>query len=328
MNELLKSGYLSNPQQAFTLRRVIIDEGKASGARVIEISTANGLQIDLLPDSGLDIGQVRYKGANMSWISKNGYDAPRCDIPFENEFLRYFPGGLLYTGGLRSAGPANRDGDEWHPLHGRFHGLSAEQVCARVENDEIIVSGIIRETALFGAVLQLKREYRIPIFGSEIHLRDSLTNLGFQPEEYALLYHCNFGWPLVSEEACVELPDRRKTTPRTDFAATALGKEETFTRPNPGEEERVFFHEDMEHRASIVNPGLNVRMTIAWSDTLPILSHWRSMASGDYVCGLEPSNTYIMGRARERENGTLPVLKPFESIDTAVSVSFSQLGAR
>lgn len=328
MNELLKSGYLCNPQQAFLLRRVIIDDGRASGTRVIEISTANGLQIDLLPDSGLDIGQVRYKGANMSWISKNGYDAPRCDIPFENEFLRYFPGGLLYTGGLRSTGPANRDGSEWHPLHGRFHGLSAEQVCARAENDEIIVSGVIRETALFGAVLQLKREYRIPIFGSEIRLHDTLTNLGFQPEEYSLLYHYNFGWPLVSEEAWVELPDKRKTTPRTDFAATALGKETTFTKPNPGEEERVFFHENMEHKASIVNPNLNVRMTIVWSDTLPILSHWRSMASGDYVCGLEPSNTYIMGRAEERENGTLPVLQPFETLDTAVSVSFSASDAR
>ncbi len=324
IKQLMKDGYLCNPQQACTLRRFTLDEGRARGAQVIEVVTAGGLQIDFMPDSGLDIGQVRYRGVNMSWISKNGCDAPRADMPFENEFLKYFPGGLLYTGGLRSAGPANRDGDEWHPLHGRFHGLCAEQVCARIEGDEVIVSGVVRETSLFGHVLEMKREYRVPVFGSEIRLSDTLTNLAHQPEEYAVLYHCNFGWPLVSEDARVELPEQRKTTPRTPFAETGLGRETTFVKPVPGEEERVFFHEDMERRAAIVNPKLDTRMTITWSDTLPILSHWRSMASGDYVCGLEPSNTYIMGRVNERANGTLPTLAPFESVRTAVTITFSE----
>ena len=322
MEKLFESGYVCHPRQVYTLRRVTVDEGKARGTQIIEIDTACGLHVDLLPDSGLDIGQVRYRGVNMSWISKNGPDAPRCDIPFENEFLKYFPGGLLYTGGLRSAGPGNRDGEEWHPLHGRAHGLSAEQVCARVDGDVIVVSGVLRETSLFGHVLELRREYRIPVYGAKIELSDRLTNLAHQSEEYQLLYHCNFGWPLVSAEAHVELPEARKTTPRTPFAATGLGRETTFTPPVPGEEERVFFHENMEHRASIVNPAINTRMTITWSDTLPILSHWRSMASGDYVCGLEPSNTYIMGRAEERKNGTLPVLKPFESVETGLTITF------
>ncbi|MBQ3269577.1 MAG: aldose 1-epimerase family protein [Clostridia bacterium] len=324
MMELIRSGYVCNPQQAYTLRRLTVDEGKARGSQIIEIATAGGLQLDLLPDSGLDIGQARYRGVNMSWISKNGPDAPRCDNPFENEFLKYFPGGLLYTGGLRSSGPGNRDGEEWHPLHGRFHGLCAQQVSARVEDDVIVVSGVIRETALFGHALEVKREYRIPVFGAEIRLTDELTNLAHQSEEYQVLYHCNFGWPLVSEEARVELPEKRKTTPRTPFAATGLDQVETFTRPVPGEEERVFFHEDMEKRAAIVNPKLNTRMTITWSDTLPILSHWRSMASGDYVCGLEPSNSYIMGRAAERANGTLKVLAPFETVRMAVTIAFGE----
>ncbi|MBO7728355.1 MAG: aldose 1-epimerase family protein [Oscillospiraceae bacterium] len=322
MNEILKRGYIGNPAQLVTLRRVTINEGRAKGTEIIEVKTAGGLELDILPDAGLDIGQCRYKGVNMSWMSKNGYDNPAVIVPYETEFVNTFPGGLLYTCGLRSAGPANRDKGEWHPLHGRYHSLAAEQVCAEIENNEIVVKGTIRETALFGHVLELRREYRIPVFGAQIALRDKLTNLAHQSEEYQLLYHCNFGWPLVSAEARVELPEARKTTPRTPFAATGLGQETTFTEPVPGEEERVFFHEDMEHRASIVNPAINTRMTITWSDTLPILSHWRSMASGDYVCGLEPSNSYIMGRAEERKNGTLPVLKPFESVETGLTITF------
>ena len=35
MKELFKSGYLCNPQQAYTLRRTVIDEGLAPGDRVI-----------------------------------------------------------------------------------------------------------------------------------------------------------------------------------------------------------------------------------------------------------------------------------------------------
>lgn len=322
MEKLYQSGYLNHPQQAYTLCRVTIDEGKARGTQVIEVVTAGGLSLDILPDAGLDIGQVRYKGANVTFISKNGYDSPAAIMPYETEFLRTFPGGMLYTCGLRSTGGAHRDGDEWHPLHGRYHSLQAEQVGAYVEDDVIIIRGVMRETALFGHHLELTRIIRIPIFGTEVTVEDSLTNRAHAPEEYTLLYHCNFGWPLVCKEAEVLLPEGRRTTPRTEFAATGLGQENTFTEPVPGEEERVFFHEDMPHTVTLRNRPLDVQMTLTWSDSLPILAHWRSMASGDYVLGLEPTNCYIMGRKQERENGTLPILQPGENVKTKLHFNF------
>lgn len=78
----------------------------------------------------------------------------------------------------------------------------------------------------------------------------------------------------------------------------------------------------MEYTASLVNPAIGVNMTMTWSENLHILVQWRSMASGDYALGLEPTNCYIIGRRAERENGTLPVLKPFESVTTGVNFSF------
>ncbi|MBE5778153.1 MAG: DUF4432 family protein [Clostridiales bacterium] len=325
MEELQKSGYLCHPQQMYTLRRVSISEGRAKNTDVIEVCTAGGLQLDILPDAGLDIGQVRFRGINMTFISKNGYDSPAVISPYETEFLKTFPGGMLYTCGLRSTGGAHRDGEEWHPLHGRYHSLPAENICTEVEGNEIVIRGTVRETALFGHNLVLKRTIRIPIFAAEVTVRDELTNMAHSPEEYALLYHCNFGYPLVSEKAHVELPEERKTSPRTPFAATGIGRETTFDKPACGEEERVFFHENMEHKAALVNPDINARMELTWSDTLPILAHWRSMASGDYVCGLEPTNSYIMGRKNERENGTLPVIAPFETVTTQVKFCFETL---
>ena len=324
LQELIRKGYIGNPLQLCTLRHVTVSEGKAKGTRIIEVKTAGGLELDVLPDAGLDIGQCRFKGINMSWMSKNGYDSPAVISPYETEFVNTFPGGLLYTCGLRSAGPANRDNGEWHPLHGRYHSLQAEQVCAETADDEIVIKGTIRETELFGHVLEVKRSIRIPVFGASVTVEDTVTNLTPRDEEIMQIYHCNFGYPLLSEKARLILPEERETIPRTEFAKTGLGRECEFDKPIDGEEERVFFQKmKKEFRAKLENPELGINMTISWSgDTLPILSQWRSMASGDYVLGLEPTNCYIMGRHDERENGTLPVLKAWESITNTVKIQF------
>ncbi len=324
MKNILQKGYIGNISQLVTLRRMTVNEGRAKGTEIIEAKTPGGFELDILPDMGLDIGQCRFHGINMSWMSKNGYDSPSAFIPYENEFVNTFPGGLLYTCGLRSAGPANRDKGEWHPLHGRFHSLAAEQVCAEIVENDIVIRGVIRETALFGHNLEVQRTIRIPVFCSSVTIEDIVTNLSPGDEEIMQIYHCNFGYPLLSEKARLILPGDRETIPRTEFAKTGLGRECEFDEPIPGEEERVFFQKmKSEFKATLENPELGMSMTISWSgDTLPILSEWRSMASGDYVLGLEPTNCYIMGRHDERENKTLPVLKAYESIKNTVKIKF------
>ena len=326
LTDLQRKGYISHPAQIVTLRRVTASEGRARGTEIIEAVTAGGLQLDVLPDAGLDLGQARYKGVNMSWMSKNGYDSPYAFSPHEDEFIRTFPGGLLYTCGLRSAGPANRDQGEWHPLHGRYHSIPAEHVSAEIAGEEIVIRGTVRETALFGHVLENRRTVRIPVSGASVTREDTVTNLTPRDEEFMQIYHCNFGWPLLSEKARLLLPEDRETIPRTEFARTGLDRALMFDPPVPGEEERVFFQKmRKEFRACIENPETGVRMTMTWSgDTLPVLSQWRSMAAGDYVLGLEPTNCYIMGRHDERENGTLPVLKAFESVRHTVSITFEE----
>ena len=326
MKDLVKQGYIGNPAQLVTLRRVTISEGRAKGAGVIEVKTAAGLELDILPDTGLDLGMCRFNGVNMSWMCKNGYDSPSIFGSYEEEYMNTFPGGLIYTCGLRNAGPANRDNGEWMPTHGRYHSLAAEQVSARIVDDEIIVSGVIRETRLFGHVLEVERTITIPVFGSSVTVSDKLTNYTPKDEEIIRIYHCNFGYPLLSEKARLILPEGTKTTPRTEFAATGLDRACEFDKPADNEEERVFFQDVPEAWARLENPELDTAMTISWSgDTLPMFSEWRSMGSGDYVLGLEPTNCRIMGRHDERENGTLEVLGAYESIDTFVKIEFSRL---
>lgn len=327
MYEFVKKGYIGNTNQLCSVRRVTLNEGRGKNTAIIEVHTAGGLQLDILPDTGLDIGQAHYRGITMSWLSKNGYDSPAVCSPHETEFVNTFPGGLLYTCGLRNAGVANRDGDEWHPQHGRYHSISAEQVCAEIVDDVVIIRGTLRETALFGHALEVKRSIFIPAFGASVKVQDTITNLTSRDEEYMQIYHCNFGYPLLSEKAKLVLPEKRRTIPRTEFARDGLLHANEFDAPIDGEEERVFFHEmERDYVAYLQNPELGIGMTLTWSgDTLPILAQWRSMASGDYVLGLEPTNCYIMGRSAEREHGTLPVLKAFSTITNTVQIEFKKV---
>lgn len=318
--------YVGNEEQVYGVRRVILDEGNARGIAMYQVTTAGGLELDILPASGLDIGRVKYRGVNINYTTKNGYDSPVRFLPVHGEFDRYFPGGMLFTCGMLSAGPENTSDGEFHPLHGRFHGLSAKGLYGYSEGDNIFVGGEVRETAQGKYCFSVKRRYTIPAWGSEILLEDEITNLTPEPAEYMMLYHMNFGWPMLSESAVLEFPEKRKVTPRTPYAEKGLASQCTFSKPIDGEEEQVFFNEmETEAFARLKNPELGISAELSWSlDTLPILAQWKNMKSGDYVLGLEPSTCYIMGRERERKEGRLMTLSPYESVKHSVRLKFSE----
>ena len=52
--------YVGNDEQVYGVRRLIIDEGNARGVAVYQVTTAGGLEFEVLPDTGLDIGHLRY----------------------------------------------------------------------------------------------------------------------------------------------------------------------------------------------------------------------------------------------------------------------------
>ncbi len=314
---------VGHPSQLYSVRRVTLREGSGVNIDLFEVETACGLRLDILPDTGLDIGNLKYKGKNISYISKNGYDSPARFSSHEREFLQTFPAGMLYTCGLRSIGAPVRDGDEWHPQHGRYHGYPAMNPAAYVDGDDIIIRGIIRETALFGHCLQLERIIRIPIFGSEIQITDTVENLTPAESELLVLYHFNFGYPMLSENAKLIIPDNRKTTPNTEFSKTGLGRECVFDAPTDQEQERVFLHELPKPIAKLENPTLGIGAELSWSgETLPILTQWRCMASGEYVLGLEPTSTFTTRQKAVEENQPLPTLRGFEKRVFKTSLKF------
>jgi hypothetical protein len=129
-------------------------------------------------------------------------------------------------------------------------------------------------------------------------VHDRIENEGFEPVPMVVLYHCNFGFPVVSEYSQVRAPSA-KCTPRDEAAQVGADKWMQLESATAGLRGAVYFHDmtpdaDGFVRAEIWNEQLRfgAYITIA-PNTLPHFTQWKMMGAGTYVCGLEPSNCAV-----------------------------------
>jgi len=275
---------ISNLGQVAYVRRYTISGGQEDGVKVIELY--NGVLRVLLNESkALDIMQIFYKGVNTSFVSKNGFSTK------EGDFAKRFEGGALYTVGLDSAG-----GREGFEVHGSFHNLKPLVKVAEVVGDSIVVEGEIKDSALFGKNLVMKRRYTLKLDSDALVLEDELVNLGTEKEPYCVLYHNNIGYPLLDEGSELTI-NNNKYEPRTPYAKEKMAEGFVITEPLDNQEETCYFIESKDGVASITNKKLGVKFSIEFSkDTLPYMVEWKSMRSGDYALGLEPTTTLLDDR--------------------------------
>ena len=274
-------GRISNFQQVASIRRYTLSEGREKGLDVLDCDNGK-IRFLLNVSKACDIMQLYHEGQNISFISKNGFTKR------ETPFLRRFEGGMLYTCGLDSVG--GRDGFE---LHGTLHNIPAEIIRAECNENGITVEAIIRDTALFGKNLVLKRKIFTAIGGDSVTLEDTLVNEGYKTEEYCLLYHINVGYPMLDDGAKV-IADVESYTPRTAWAKQNEATMYEMNASTPNQEETCYFLNLKKPEITLVNGKIGKKFTVFYSnDTLPHFVEWKSMASGDYALGLEPCTTNL-----------------------------------
>lgn len=277
-------GRISNFQQVASIRRYTLTNGREKGLDVLDCDNGK-IRFLLNVSKACDIMQLYHEGQNMSFVSKNGFTKR------ETPFLNRFEGGMLYSCGLDSVG-----GREGYELHGTLHNIPAEIIRAECNENGITVEAIIRDTALFGKNLVLKRKIFTEISGDSITLEDTLINEGYKAEEYCLLYHINVGYPMLDDGVKV-IADVESYTPRT---AWAKQNETTMYAMNdavPNQEEACYFLKLSKPEITLVNEKNGKEFTVSYSgDTLPHFVEWKSMASGDYALGLEPCTTELDNR--------------------------------
>ena len=329
--------WCGDPSALCGIRDFTFNDGPARGMRALKLKNGRGIELTVLPDRGLDIPYLSYKGANIGLLNKVGVRSPYLYV--ENGasgFLKQFYAGMMTTCGLTYAGAAGVDGGVPLGLHGPFDNLPAAGVSAWTEyegDDQVLcVAGEIREAEIFGPNMVMKRHLRLDTERNELHIRDVVENQGFATSPLMLIYHINFGYPML-DEGCRAYFSATEIEARTDFAAEGMHNYDVMEEPGIGRDEQCYFHTaspaGAEGFAMLHNPKLNLAAAVRYdAAALPLLCEWKCMRAGEYALGLEPTTSSVVSRAESREKGLLTYLEPGESREFNVTIELIEDPAR
>ena len=310
-------------EQVAGIKALEVADGTGRGVRLFQVYTGSGLSFRVLADRALDLSACHYRGMPLAWASPAGEVHPAYYEAAGLGWLRSFQGGLVVTCGLDQYGAPASDAGEEFGIHGRISNLPAQQISYHtgwVKDEYVLeITGQVRQARLFGENLLLERRIATRLGSNQIRLEDRVTNEGFTPQPHMILYHCNLGFPLISDRSKLHIA-ADETVARDADAAAGINEWRVFQPPTPGYREQVFRHvpktdRDGQVTLRVVNPSLDLGLQIKYdSKHLPHLFQWKMMGQGAYVLGLEPANSSaIEGRAVARERDDLPQLEPGES---------------
>lgn len=257
-----------------SLRR--LSGGRQEGSALIEIDTG-AMQLTVVPTRGMNVLRAQVGALRLGW------DSPVSEVvnpAFVNLESR---GGLGWLEGFNEL--VARCGFEWlgHPgedrgelltLHGRASYLPAHTVVLSIDErapHRISLKGVLNEQAFKKVDFRIDTELTTEPGATAFTLHDRLTNQSDQPGEYQVLYHSNFGAPLLEEGPalqyrCVKFPHSMRERSRN----SPIGRHSAALQP------------DMARRCttstpSVMAPGRAWQfcMTNAHSEA----SHWPSTSN-------------------------------------------------
>jgi hypothetical protein len=297
-------------RQFASVRRIVLDDGVERGVRALAFSNGGGLDCWVLPDRSLDIGALWWKGTPVAWQSMAGFRSPALHHPEEDGGHGYSRtnSGFLVTCGLDHI----RQPTSGHPLHGRLPFTPARVTAYGEdwERDEPVLfcEGEVVQFRYGGEALRLRRRIEVPVGGSVLRIRDTVTNLADQPTLQAILYHFNFGYPALRPESCVMLGSRQLFKLRTlpDISTPS----ESVSYPADGEGPMAACRLVPPDDDGV--PEIAVRFGI---ETLPHLQLWQDLRPHACVLAIEPCTSAKL-------DGHESVLSAGEARAYAVDISF------
>lgn len=269
---------LANKKQIISTYEFEMTSGAEKGKSCI-LATNGKLEVLFNKTNALDITWVKFGGNNISFLCKNGLNSKNAP------FSEMFDGGFLYTCGMDNISTCV----EGRPLHGSLHYAKAEDVAIITDDEKITVTGLVRESGLFGKNLVLSRSYEV--YSDKILIKDKVINQGYTDTDYCLLYHVNYGYPFLDE--CLKLDaDIIAYEGLTPYAKSRQDKHLTITAPIDGGEEEVFYNTLKTGKFSLTNEKIGVKVEMNYDiEDFPVTIQWKSMISGDYALGIEPATS-------------------------------------
>ena len=317
--------------QLFGIRDYSLHGGKAERMRALELYNQSGLSLTVLPDRGMDLAALKYRGTNLSFLSHTGLvSSAYFQEDGSRGFMRSFQVGFLTTCGLSYMGATCQEDDRVLGLHGVISNTPAEEAGYTVDIDDggalLRIRGKVRESEVFGPHLVLTREITSRDDESSFCITDTIENQGLEPSTFMMLYHLNFGYPMLSPDCELLLPTKH-VMPRDQEAQLGVKEYLKIEYPKDGGKEQVFFHEMKadEHgqvEVMLYNPKEQMGVTITYPyEALPYFTQWKCMRSGEYVLGLEPGNCQVNGKVKEQQEGRVRYLGPGEKARHQIHVA-------
>jgi len=238
---------------------------------------------------------------------------------------------LLVRCGLESNGAPefNENGTLKYPLHGKIANIPAHKVEVTIdgESGEIAVRGVVDEARLFGNKLRMVSTISTKAGEPSFTVSDEITNISAEPGELELLYHINFGTPLLDPGSKLVAPVV-KVAPRDDVAVGNVPHWDTYGPETPGSPEACFFcqlagDKDGNTRTLLHNAAGSRGVSLEFNtNRLPCFTQWknRQAAADAYVTGLEPGINFPNIKSFEKQMGRVAVLEPGESRTFEVTI--------
>ncbi len=153
--------------------------------------------------------------------------------------------------------------------------------------------------------------------GNSFSLHDVLTNHADYPHDYQIIYHSNFGTPILEEGARFLAP-MSSISPFNDYAKSGLKTWQTYQGPTKDFDEMVFniqplADENHQTLAAVVNKAGDKGASIQFDTRqLPVLTLWKNTdtVKQGYVTGIEPGTSYAYPVTIEREQKRVKQLQP------------------
>ena len=151
----------------------------------------------------------------------------------------------------------------------------------------------------------------------EIRIRDEITNLSQRPGTMQLLYHVNFGLPLLDAGSRFCAP-ATAVVPRDARAAEGVATWDHYAAEEAGYAEQVYFlrlrGDDAGQTQTLLRNAGGTRGVSLHFDVrqLPCFTLWKytAAAADGYVTGMEPATNFPNPRSFEQSQGRVIQLPP------------------
>jgi len=326
--------HMGSVSQLAGIKRYHLAEGRGKGVEAMDVTTGSGLDFTVLPGRCMDIAWLRYKGVPISYMSKVEISDSSYLEHDGMEWLRNFYAGMLTTCGFTNVGGPCRTqrrifGDQLLGLHGRLSNIPANEVCSSgkwIDGEYVMsVEGMMRQSALHGENLVLRRTITAKLAEKKLLIHDEIENEGHVDEPLMLLYHMNFGYPLLNADSRL-VTASAGIVGADETAQAELEQCKEFHEPKHLWDERCYFHTLCSDDAgnteiALINDNLELGAALRFNvRELPCLTEWKMLSEGEYVLGLEPGNTNPIGRLEAQKRGVIEYLAPGQKKEVSIEL--------